>query len=145
MLIYGVVKHIPVIGNMKHLLEFRIFESVDKKFIDDFLQDLCWLMSMNLAMVKQQAKDELAKHELEKMQQTFSKPLINGKNIFELSRDTKIIYINPKLTSALISQSRELLLYIEPRIKKFVKDGEKKDFWLNKISDLKERYKKIIS
>jgi hypothetical protein len=45
----------------------------------------------------------------------------------------------------LFSQIRELLIYIEPRIEKFVIDGDVKDNWLQKIQELKENYKKIVS
>ena len=42
-------------------------------------------------------------------------------------------------------QIRELLLYIEPRVKNYVKDCDVKDNWLGKIDKFKERYKQIVS
>ena len=49
------------------------------------------------------------------------------------------------MLSSLFSQIRELLLYIEPRVKNYVKDCDVKDNWLGKIDKFKERYKEIIS
>ncbi len=54
------------------------------------------------------------------------------------------LYKSPKLLSAFISQIRELLIYIEPRIKKFVIEGDVKDNWLQKIEDFKDKYKQIV-
>jgi hypothetical protein len=49
------------------------------------------------------------------------------------------------MLSGLFSQIRNLLVYIEPRIEKFVKDSDKKNIWLDKITNFKERYKNIVS
>ena len=64
---------------------------------------------------------------------------------FELINDTDSLYKNPKLLSSLLSQIRELLIYIEPRIKTLVQDSDIKSKWINKIDNLKEDYKKIIN
>jgi hypothetical protein len=73
------------------------------------------------------------------------KPLINGKNFVEITSDINSIISNPKMLSGLFSQIRDLLTYIEPRIQKFVKDSDKKNIWLDKIINFKERYKNIVS
>ena len=49
------------------------------------------------------------------------------------------------MLSGLFSQIRDLLIYIEPRIQRFVKDGDRKNIWLDKIDKFKERYKEIVS
>jgi hypothetical protein len=73
------------------------------------------------------------------------KPLINGKSFTEITTDINSIIGNPKMLSGLFSQIRNLLVYIEPRIEKFVKDSDKKNIWLDKITNFKERYKNIVS
>jgi len=44
-----------------------------------------------------------------------------------------------------MGQIRELLLYIEPRVKNYVEECDVKDNWLGKIDKFKERYKQIVS
>ena len=51
---------------------------------------------------------------------------------------------NPKMLSALLGQVRNLLEYIEPRLQKYLKDGEKKNIWLKKIDNFKRLYLEII-
>ena len=80
-----------------------------------------------------------------KMLSELRKPLINGKSFTEITTDMNSIVSNPKMLSGLFSQIRDLLIYIEPRIQRFVKDSDKKDIWLDKITNFKERYKNIVS
>jgi hypothetical protein len=89
--------------------------------------------------------DEDATKELNSMMKRLREPLINGKTYFELIDNINELYKSPKLLSAFIGQIRELLIYIEPRIEKFVIEGDVKDNWLGKIEKFKERYKQIIS
>ena len=49
------------------------------------------------------------------------------------------------MLSAVFSQIRSMLIYIEPRIKRFVKDGEKKTAWLNRLADLKSKYTDFVT
>ena len=51
---------------------------------------------------------------------------------------------NPKMLSALLGKIREFLIYIEPRIERFVIDNEFKPKWLQKIARLKSLYKTVI-
>jgi hypothetical protein len=78
------------------------------------------------------------------MMKRLREPLINGKTYFELIDNVGDLYKSPKLLSAFIGQIRELLIYIEPRIKKFVIEGDVKDNWLQKIEDFKDKYKQIV-
>ena len=73
------------------------------------------------------------------------KPIINGKSYVELIKDINTIYDNPRLVSEIVNKVREFLTYIEPRIIRFVSPSESKDNWLDKITNFKERYKKIIN
>jgi len=96
---------------------------------------------MNLAKVSDLSKNEDSKKELNSMLLNLRKPIINGKTYSELIKTDEIVS-NPKMLSALFSQIREFITYIEPRIKQMVIDGDKKASWVSKIENLKERYKK---
>lgn len=130
---------------MKHLKTYKIFESVDRKFVSDFLLDFGFLISMKFSQITKMGVDEDATKELTSMMKRLREPLINGKTYFELIDNVGDLYKSPKLLSAFIGQIRELLIYIEPRIKKFVIEGDVKDNWLLKIEDFKSKYKQIVS
>jgi hypothetical protein len=130
---------------MKHLKTYKIFESVDRKFVSDFLLDFGFLISMKFSQITKMGLDEEATKELTSMMKRLREPLINGKTYFELIDNVNDLYKSPKLLSAFIGQIRELLIYIEPRIKKFVIEGDAKDNWLQKIEDFKDKYKQIVS
>lgn len=130
---------------MKHLKTYKIFESVDRKFVSDFLLDFGFLISMKFSQITKMGIDEEATKELTSMMKRLREPLINGKTYFELIDNVNDLYKTPKLLSAFIGQIRELLIYIEPRIKKFVIEGDAKDNWLQKIEEFKDKYKQIVS
>jgi len=130
---------------MKHLKSYKIFESVDRKFMNEFLNDFGMFITMNLSQVTKMGIDENATKELTLMSQRLRQPIINGMNYTELTKDVNSIYKNPKMTSALVNQIRQLLIYMEPRIQKFVKECDIKQNWLSKINKFKENYKIIIS
>jgi hypothetical protein len=125
----------------------NINESVTKKSVIDFILDFNYLLSLNLAMVKNQAKDEKSKLALIQMQQKFKTPVINGKTFFELA-DERITprkdLFNPKFLSAYLTQIRNYLIYIKEHINRFVVDGIYKTGWLDRISRLETEYKNII-
>ena len=129
---------------MKHLKTYKIFESVDRKFVSDFLLDFGFLISMKFSQITKMGVDEDAAKELTSMMKRLREPLINGKTYFELIDNVGDLYKSPKLLSAFIGQIRELLIYIESRIERFVVDGDVKDNWLQKIEDFKDKYKQIV-
>ena len=130
---------------MKYLKTYQIFESANRKFINDFMFDFGMLITMGFSQITKMGIDQKATDELSSMMKRLREPLINGKKYSEILDDINFLYKNPKMLSAFIGQIRELLLYIEPRIEKFVNDCETKDNWLGKIEKFKERYKQIIS
>jgi hypothetical protein len=129
---------------MKHIKTYQLFESVNRKFVSDFLLDFGFMITMKFSQITKMGIDELATKELTSMMKRLREPLINGKKYTELIDNVNDLYKSPKLLSAVFSQVRELLIYIEPRIEKFVVDGDVKDNWLRKIQELKEDYKKIV-
>jgi hypothetical protein len=130
---------------MKHLKSYKIFESVNKKFIDDFMFDFGMLITMGFSQITKMGIDQTATDELSSMMKRLREPLINGKTYAQLIDNLSLLYNNPKMLSSFIGQIRELLLYIEPRVKNYVKDCDVKDNWLSKIDKFKERYKQIVS
>ena len=128
---------------MKYLKLFE--EHNNKQSIISFLLDFGMFITMNLSKVENESKDVTSKDELSKMLSELRKPLINGKSFTEITTDMNSIVSNPKMLSGLFSQIRDLLIYIEPRIQRFVKDSDRKNIWLDKITNFKERYKNIVS
>ena len=130
---------------MKHLKTYQIFESANKKFINDFMFDFGMLITMGFSQITKMGVDQTATDELSSMMKRLREPLINGKTYTQLIDNLSLLYNNPKMLSSFIGQIRELLLYIEPRVKNYVKDCDVKDNWLGKIDKFKERYKQIVS
>lgn len=130
---------------MKHLKTYQIFESANKKFINDFMFDFGMLITMGFSQITKMGIDQKSTDELSSMMKRLREPLINGKKYSEILDDINFLYKNPKMLSAFIGQIRELLLYIEPRVVNCVNDCDAKDNWLDKIEKFKERYKQIIS
>jgi hypothetical protein len=118
---------------------------INKNYVNTFLLDFGYLITLNLSQVTKMGVDSNSTDELNNMMMNLRKPIINGLNYSELIQDTNTLYNKPKLLSEILNKIREFLIYIEPRISKFVEDGEHKTKWLEKIKDLKIRYKNIIS
>ena len=137
---------------MKHLKSYKLFESVDKTFVKDFLTDFATLISLNFSQITKMGKDADSTKELTLMMQQIRKPIINGQTYFEFIQDNiNKIPNNPKLLSTLLGIVREFLIYIEPRVKQFVTDKPAsnginyKEAWLKRIEKIKNDYKLIIS
>ena len=137
---------------MKHLKTYQLFESVDKTFVKDFFTDFGTLISLNFSQITKMGKDSDATRELTLMMQQLRKPIINGQTYFDFIKDNiNSIPNNPKLLSTLLGIVRDFLIYIEPRVKKFVTDEPAsngvnyKESWLKRIEKIKNDYKLIIS
>ena len=130
---------------MKHLKTYQIFESSNRKFINDFMLDFGMLITMGFSQITKMGIDQKSTDELSSMMKRLREPLINGKKYSEIINDISFLYKNPKMLSAFIGQIRELLLYIEPRVINYVKECDVKDNWLSKIDKFKERYKQIVT
>lgn len=137
---------------MKHLKSYKLFESVNSTFVKDFLTDFGTLISLNFSQITKMGKDGDATKELTLMMQQLRKPIINGLNYFDFLKDNiNKIPNNPKLLSSLLGIVRDFLIYIEPRVKKFVTDETSsngtnyKEVWLKRIDKIKNDYKLIVS
>jgi predicted aldo/keto reductase-like oxidoreductase len=118
----------------------KLFEEFTPNKVVEFIIDMGMFTSFNLARVKDLAIDDNAEKELDEMLKTFRKPLINGMSFNDIADNYHTIKKDPKMLSAVFSQIRSMLIYIEPRIERFVKDSEKKTAWLNRLSNLKTKY-----
>ena len=125
----------------------KLYESnqVNRKYVNEFLSDFGFFITLNLSQVTKMGIDENSNNELNQMMLNLRKPIINGKSYVDLIKDINTIYDNPRLVSEIVNKVREFLTYIEPRIIRFVSPSESKDNWLDKITNFKERYKKIIN
>lgn len=130
---------------MRHITNFRMFESVTAREVRAFLNDFGWLVSMNFSKIGQQAVDEDARRQLAVMMGELRKPILNGKSYSDfINSNFDEIPRNPKMLSAVLGIVRDYLVYIKPRIERFVKDGEQKTYWLDKIGRLGDEYRRII-
>lgn len=136
-----------MITNFAQFSDESINENVDinKKYVNDFLNEFGFFITLNISQISTMGIDNNANSELSLMQKNLRNPIINGMTYFEITKDVNYLYKNPKILSALLNKIREFLIYIEPRIQKYVKDSDIKDNWLKKIENFKEKYKKIIS
>lgn len=132
---------------MKYVYGFDDFlvESVKQSTISDLINDFGFFLTLNLSQVTKMGVDSTATNELNDMMSNIRKPIINGMSFIEITKDVNSIYSNPRLTSALLNKIREFILYIEPRIKKFVIDCDFKNNWLTKINKFKQNYSDIIA
>ena len=141
-------EQIDRIKNWKQFLnENKLNEGIEinKDYVNNFLNDFGFLITLNLSQVTKMGIDSNSTNELTNMMMNLRKPIINGLNYIELTKDTNSLYNKPKLLSEILNKIREFLIYIEPRRSKLVKDSVYKIKWLEKIEDLKNRYKNIIS
>jgi len=135
----------------KILKEENLHEAANANFVKDFLVDFGTLLSLNFSQITKMGKDENATNELKAMMERIRKPIINGQTYFEIIKDINAIPNNPKLLSAILSQVKNFIEYIEPRVERFVKDGlapngvDYKKGWLGRIKKIKEDYKKIVT
>jgi hypothetical protein len=121
-------------------------QDVSYKQTTEFLNSFGMMLSFGFSQIHQQAKDEESLRELKIMQKNIRKPIINGKNFFEICGEPEYYRDrNSKIIQAILSKARELLIYIEPRIQQFVKDSETKTKWLSQLAQYKETYKQIVS
>lgn len=125
---------------IKHLLK----ENLKKASTIELINDFGMFISMNLSQVTRMGKDEAATKELNLMMKNIRGPIINGMNYFELTKDVNSLIRNPKMLSALFGKIREFLIYIEPRIERFVADNQFKPKWLQSIARFKTLYKDVI-
>jgi hypothetical protein len=134
-------------GNSTNESEVKI----DARFVKNFLIDFGTLISLNLSQITKMGKDTQSTEELKTMMERIRKPIINGKTYFEIIGDINTIPNNPRLLSTILLQVKKFIEYIEPRIERFVKDGESanginhKEGWLNRISKIKDDYRKIVN
>jgi len=136
-------KMIDKVKNFKQFVNENI--QIDKNYVNSFFNDFGFLITLNFAHIAKMGIDQNSTNELTTMMSNLRKPIINGLNYIEITKDINELYNKPKLLSEVLNKIREFLIYIEPRIMKFVKEGEHKTKWLEKIKDLKERYIHIIS
>jgi hypothetical protein len=132
-------------------LKESLNEAANATFVKDFLVDFGTLLSLNFSQITKMGKDENATNELKAMMERIRKPIINGQTYFEIIKDINAIPNNPKLLSAILSQVKNFIEYVEPRVERFVKDGpapngvDYKKGWLDRIKKIKEDYKKIVT
>jgi hypothetical protein len=108
----------------------------------ELLIDLSWFMSMNTQQIQQDAIDSAAQQELAVMQRQLRSPIINGKSFSEVIADHEMRK-HPKVAPVLLKFAYDILGYIEPRIKKYVRPDEQSQY-LTRLNTLKDLYRAAI-
>jgi hypothetical protein len=129
----------------KNLIKRLLNENLKKNSAIELINDFGMLISLNFSQITKMGKDETATNELVEMMKNLRKPIINGLTYFDLIQDVNSIITNPKFLSVLMNKIREFLIYIKPRIERFVIDNDFKTKWLEKINRLTQLYKIVIS
>jgi len=110
---------------------------------DDLMANMGYFMSLNTVKIQQDAVDNDAQQALADMQQQFRKPILNGMSFFDVNRDTKISK-NPKVAPILLKYVYDMLGYIEPRIKKYIKP-EQQGKYLDRLDQIKNDYRGAVA
>ena len=109
---------------------------------DDLMANMGYFMSLNTVKIQQDAVDSDAQQELANMQQQFRKPILNGMSFFDVNRDIKMSK-NPKVAPILLKYVYDMLGYIEPRIKKYIKP-EQQGKYLDRLNQIKNDYRGAV-
>jgi hypothetical protein len=110
---------------------------------DDLMANMGYFMSLNTVKIQQDAVDGNAQQELANMQQQFRKPILNGMSFFDVNRDVKLSK-NPKVAPILLKYVYDMLGYIEPRIKKYIKP-EQQGKYLDRLDQIKNDYRAAVA
>ena len=110
---------------------------------DDLMANMGYFMSLNTVKIQQDAVDSDAQQELANMQQQFRKPILNGMSFFDVNRDVKLSK-NPKVAPILLKYVYDMLGYIEPRIKKYIKP-EQQGKYLDRLDKIKNDYRGAVA
>ena len=108
----------------------------------DLLTSLAWFAGMQTAKIAQDAIDNTASQELKTMQQQFIKPILNGMTLHDVVAAPNV-YKNPKVAPIMMKFAYDILGYMEPRIKKFIRP-ELQSKWLGQINLLKDKYRAAV-
>lgn len=121
----------------------QLLEALQSNLLADLCADLSLFMSLNTAHIAQYAIDSDAKLELQRMQQTFRAPAINGKQFADVPSD-RMLMSNPKGRAAVLQYIYQMLQYTEPRLKRFLNDEGKSKF-LPRFERIKQQYVDLVN
>jgi GNAT superfamily N-acetyltransferase len=110
---------------------------------DDLMANMGYFMSLNTVKIQQDAVDSNAQQELANMQKQFRQPIMNGMSFFDVNRDIKISK-NPKVAPILLKYVYDMIGYIEPRIKKYIKPDQQGKY-LDRLNQIKNDYRAAVA
>jgi hypothetical protein len=112
----------------------------------NLFQDLCidfsTFISMNMTKINQYAKDEQSKAGIDEMTKQLRQPAVNGIEFTQAYSDPKITK-SPAGRGALMKYIYNSLVYIEPRLKKFLNDQGQQMF-LPRLDKIKQQYTTLV-
>lgn len=110
---------------------------------DNLMANMGYFMSLNTVKIQQDAVDSNAQQELANMQKQFRQPIMNGMTFFEIVKDPKLSK-NPKVAPILLKYVYDMLGYIEPRIKKYIKPDQQGKY-LDRLNQIKDNYRAAVA
>jgi hypothetical protein len=142
--LYGTTKDIK---NLQQQLQKQTMSEArglaPTKPYDDLMANMGYFMSLNTVKIQQDAVNNDAQQALADMQQQFRKPILNGMSFFDVNRDPKMSK-NPKVAPILLKYVYDMIGYIEPRIKKYIKPDQQGKY-LDRLSQIKDDYRAAIA
>jgi len=126
---------------ISELLEARGL--AQQNLFDELCTDFGMFISLNMAKIDQDAVDVEGKKQLSDMQKHLRAPAINGETFAEAIGNKKLT-TSPTGRAAILKWIYEALVYIEPRLKKFLTENGKRKF-LARLDAVKQKYKDLVA
>jgi hypothetical protein len=111
---------------------------------EDFLSDFGFFITLNISKLASYGNSSDSSTELSNILKEFRSPKIFGQKYSDYISNNLSQVRNPEVISKLLNYIRESLIYIEPRLDKYLTD-EGKSIFLPRLNKLKERYKQQVS
>ncbi len=111
---------------------------------EDFLSDFGFFITLNISKLASYANSADSSVELTNILKEFRSPKVFGQKYSDYISNNLSQARKPEVISKLLKYVHDSLVYVEPRLKKYLTD-EGKSIFLPRVNKLKERYKQQVS
>jgi hypothetical protein len=115
-------------------------KEIKKDSYMDLINDFGFFITLNASKIEQDVKPGF-EEQVNEIRQALRAPVINGKNYAQFISDHYADLTKPQVAQALLTQIREFLTYLGPRMDMFVDESG----WKGRYGQIVEKYKSIIS
>lgn len=106
---------------------------------EDFLTDFGFFITLNISKLSSYANSTNSSEELNKILKEFRSPKVFGQKYSDYISNNLSHVRSPEVISKLLKYIHDSLIYIEPRLNRYLSDDGKSIF-LPRLNKLKERY-----